>query len=103
MLRKIRLSYFGLILGSILTVIGIIGYAQVNATVNLAGFFYGLPWLLGGLALKASEIKPIPFSQPTSPESLQLRQQQATVTQTKLRNDVTRYRYGQEVHLDEGL
>jgi hypothetical protein len=34
---------------------------------------------------------------------LQLRQQQATVTQTKLRNDVTRYRYGQEVHLDEAL
>jgi hypothetical protein len=103
MLRKIRLSYFGLILGSILTVIGIIGYAQGNATVNLAGFFYGLPLLLGGLALKASEIKPIPFSQPTSPEILQLRQQQATVTQTKLRKDVTRYRYGQEVHLDEAL
>ncbi len=58
---------------------------------------------MGGLALKASEIKPIPFSQPTSPEILQLRQQQATVTQTKLRKDVTRYRYGQEVHLDEAL
>jgi hypothetical protein len=103
MLRKIRLSSFGLIVGSILTVMGVIAYSQGNATLNLAGFFYGLPLLLGGLALKASELRPIPFSQPTSPEVLKLREQQATVTQNKLRNDVTRYRYGQEVHLDEAL
>jgi hypothetical protein len=103
MLRKIRLSYFGLIVGSILTVMGVVAYARGNATLNLAGFFYGLPLLLGGLALKASEIAPIPFSQPTTPEVLQLREQQATVAQNKLRKDVTRYRYGQEVHLDEAL
>lgn len=103
MLRKIRLSSFGLIVGSVLTVIGVIAYAEGNATLNLAGFFYGFPLLLGGLALKASEIKPIPFSRPTTPEVLKLRQQQATVAQNKLRNDVTRYRYGQEVHLDEAL
>ena len=30
----------------------------------------GTPILLGGLALKASELKPIPFSQPTAPEIL---------------------------------
>ncbi|MEG3436462.1 DUF2854 domain-containing protein [Pannus brasiliensis CCIBt3594] len=103
MLRKIRLSSFGLIVGSVLTVIGVVAYAEGNATLNLAGFFYGFPLLLGGLALKASEIKPIPFSRPTTPEVLKLRQQQATVAQNKLRNDVTRYRYGQEAHLDEAL
>lgn len=103
MLRKIRLSVLGLVLGSILTSIGFIAYAQGNATLNLAGFFYGIPLLLGGLALKASEIKPIPYTQPTTPEILALREQQATVTQNKLRKDVTRYRYGQDAHLDEAL
>lgn len=102
-LRKIRLSILGLVLGLILTLVGFVAYAQGNATLNLAGFFYGLPLLLGGLALKASEIKPIPFSQPTSPEILALREQQATVTQNKIRDDVTRYRYGQYAHLDEAL
>jgi hypothetical protein len=89
--------------GSILTAIGIAAYATGNATLNLAGFFYGFPLLLGGLALKASELAPIPFSSPTPPEVLKLREQQATVAQNKLRNDVTRYRYGQEAHLDEAL
>jgi hypothetical protein len=103
MLRKIRLSSFGLIVGSILTVMGAIAYARGNATLNLAGFFYGLPLLLGGLALKASEIRPVPFSEPTSPSVLQLRRQQATIAQKKLLNEVTRYRYGQEAHLDEAL
>lgn len=102
-LRKIRLSVLGLVLGLILTLVGFVAYVQGNATLNLAGFFYGLPLILGGLALKASEIKPIPFTQPTSPEILTLREQQATVTQNKIRNDVTRYRYGQYAHLDEAL
>lgn len=102
-LRKIRLSILGLVLGLILTLVGFVAYAQGNATLNLAGFFYGLPLLLGGLALKASEIKPIPFTHPTSAEIIALREQQATVTQNKIRDDVTRYRYGQNAHLDEAL
>ena len=103
MLGKIRLAAVGLVLGSILTVIGFIAYATHNATLNLAGFFYGIPLLLGGLALKASELKPIPYSQSPNAEILALREQQATVTQNKLRKDVTRYRYGQDAHLDEAL
>jgi hypothetical protein len=34
---------------------------------------------------------------------LALREQQATPTQNQVRSDVTRYRYGQEAHLDEVL
>ena len=71
-------------------------------TLNLAGFFYGIPLLLGGLALKASELKPVPYTAETSPEVKQLRQQ-ATPTQEQLRKDVTRFRYGQEAHLDDCL
>lgn len=103
MLRKISLGTLGLTIGSILTIIGFAAYATDNATLNLAGFFYGIPLLLGGLALKASELKPVPFSQPTTPSVLALQKQQATSTQNQIRQDITRYRYGQDAHLDSTL
>ncbi|MDJ0508801.1 MAG: DUF2854 domain-containing protein [Crocosphaera sp.] len=103
MLNKLSLARVGLTVGGILTIIGFIAYATDNPTLNLAGFFYGVPILLGGLALKAAEIKPIPFSQPTSPEVITLREEKATSTQNQIRKDVTRYRYGQEAHLDDSL
>lgn len=103
MLGKISLGTLGITIGSILTIIGFAAYAADNATLNLAGFFYGIPLLLGGLALKASELKPVPFSQPTTPSVLALQKQQATSTQNKIRQDITRYRYGQDAHLDSTL
>lgn len=103
MFGKIPLSFLGLTLGSILTVIGIAAYASNNATLNLVGFFYGLPLILGGLALKASELKPVPFSKATTPEILMLREKQATVTQNQIRKDITRYCYGQKAHLDRAM
>jgi Protein of unknown function (DUF2854) len=103
MLRQISLGTIGLTIGGILTIVGFVAYAANNATLNLVGFFYGFPLLLGGLALKANELKPIPFSQTTTPAVLQLREQQATVTQNKIRKDLTRYCYGQNGHLDRAL
>ncbi|WP_414562030.1 MULTISPECIES: DUF2854 domain-containing protein [unclassified Anabaena] len=103
MLRKISLGTIGLSIGSILTIVGFVAYAADNATLNLVGFFYGFPLLLGGLALKANEIKPIPFSETTTPSVLSLREQQATITQNKIRKDITRYCYGQDAHLDAAL
>lgn len=103
MLRQTSLAFLGLTIGGILTLIGFIAYATGNATLNLAGLFYGVPILLGGLALKAAELKPIPYSQLTPPEIITLREQQATQTQNQIRKDVTRYRYGQQAHLDDSL
>lgn len=103
MFRKISLGRIGLSVGGVLTLVGFVAYAQENATLNLAGFFYGIPLLLGGLALTASELKPVPYTKQTTPEVLKLREQQATDTQNQVRKDVTRYRYGQEAHLDESL
>ena len=103
MLRKISLGTIGLSIGGILIITGFVAYAADNATLNLVGFFYGFPLFLGGLALKANEILPIPFSVETTPSILLLREQQATVTQNKIRKDITRYCYGQEAHLDEAL
>ncbi|MBD3881845.1 DUF2854 domain-containing protein [Phormidium tenue FACHB-886] len=103
MLRQIPLGAVGLVIGGILSITGFVAYATGNPTLNLVGFFYGIPLLLGGLALKAAELKPVPFMQPTSPEVLTLREEQATDTQNQIRKDVTRYRYGQEAHLDSTL
>jgi hypothetical protein len=103
MLRQTSLGTLGLSVGGLLTLTGFVAYATQNATLNLVGFFYGVPLLLGGLALKASELKPIRFSQPTTPAVVELREQQSTATQNQIRNDVMRYRYGQEAHLDSSL
>lgn len=103
MLRQTPLGMLGLTIGGLLTVVGFVAYFLDNATLNLVGFFYGIPLLLGGLALKAAELEPIPSMQPTSSSVLALREQQATATQNQIRKDVTRYRYGQRAHLDSSL
>ena len=103
MLSKISLGSLGLVVGGALTIMGFIAYGTGNATFNLAGFFYGIPVLLGGLALKAAELKPTTYSQPTPEAIAVLREQQATSTQKQIIKDVTRYRYGQDIHLDESL
>ncbi|MGD1943501.1 MAG: DUF2854 domain-containing protein [Leptolyngbyaceae cyanobacterium] len=103
MFRKISLGNVLLTVGGILTVIGFVAYFQDNSTLNLVGFFYGIPVLLGGLALRASELEPAIYSQVTTPAVAALREQQATPTQQQVRMDVTRYRYGQDAHLDEVL
>lgn len=103
MLRQTSLGTLGLCVGGVLALTGFVAYATGNATLNLVGFFYGVPLLLGGLALKASELKPVRLSEPTSPSVLKLREQNSTATQNQIRKDVMRYRYGQEAHLDSSL
>ncbi len=103
MLPRTSLGTVGLVVGGILTVIGFVAYFMDYATLNLAGFFYGIPTLLGGFALKAAELKPVPIDPPPSEAVLRLREEQATDTLNQIRKDVTRYRYGQSAHLDTAL
>lgn len=103
MLRQTSLGTLGLFVGGALTVVGFGAYFANNATLNLVGFFYGIPLLLGGFALKAAELKPVPLSAPTADAIATLRDQQATDIQNQVRRDVTRYRYGQSAHLDSTL
>jgi hypothetical protein len=103
MFRKFSLASLLLSAGGLLTVLGIIAYITGKAALNIGGWFYGIPLILGGLALKITELKPVPYSQPTPPEIATLREKQATPTQKQLRKDVTRYRFGEDVHLDEAL
>lgn len=102
MFRKYSLASIGLVIGFILVALGLGGYIVRNPTLNLAGFFYGFPLLLGGLALKITEVAPVPMSPPPA-DILALRDAQATQIQTQVRNDVTRYRYGIDGHLDTQL
>ncbi|MEO0541597.1 MAG: DUF2854 domain-containing protein [Cyanobacteria bacterium P01_A01_bin.105] len=103
MLRKIPLGGVLLVVGGVLTLVGFVAYFQERATLNLVGFFYGVPILLGGLALRAAELEPVPYSQAPSEAVLALREKEATQTQNQVRQDVMRYRYGQEAHLDIAL
>jgi hypothetical protein len=103
MFRLIPLSLVLINVGGLLALTGFFAYATDNPTLNLIGFFYGVPLLLGGLALKSAELEPVPFSQLTSASMVKLREQQATPTLNQIRKDVTRFRYGQEAHLDLAL
>jgi Protein of unknown function (DUF2854) len=103
MFGQIPLSLVLINVGGLLALIGFFAYAIDNPTFNLIGFFYGVPLLLGGLALKSAELEPVPFTQFTSANLVKLREEQATPTLNQIRKDVTRYRYGQEAHLDLAL
>jgi Protein of unknown function (DUF2854) len=103
MFRLIPLSLVMINVGGLLALVGFFAYAIDDPTFNLIGFFYGIPVLLGGLALKSAELEPVPFTELTSASVLKLRDRAATPTLNQIRKDVTRYRYGQEAHLDLAL
>ncbi|MBD2549056.1 DUF2854 domain-containing protein [Microcystis elabens FACHB-917] len=88
--------------GAVLTVIGSIAYATDSPNISLAGVFYGVPILLGGLALKSSELPPAERLTPAA-QLRDLRQQPASEPLRKLLTDVTRWRYGQKAHLESSL
>ena len=90
------------IAGAVLTVVGSIAYVTDSPTLSLAGVFYGVPVLLGGLALKSSELPPAELVEP-SPEAEALRTAEASQPLRKLVKDVNRWRYGQKAHLESSL
>ncbi|XP_022759237.1 uncharacterized protein LOC111305738 [Durio zibethinus] len=62
---------------------------------------YGFPLAIIGMALKYAELKPVPCL--TYSDAQMLRETAATPILKQVKNDVTRYRYGDEQHLDEAL
>jgi len=62
---------------------------------------YGFPITLIGFALKYAQLEPVACI--SYQKAADLRESQATNIQNQLRNDVTRFRYGDEQHLDEAL
>lgn len=88
--------------GAVLTVIGSIAYVTDSPNISLAGVFYGVPILLGGLALKSSELPPAERLTPAA-QLRELRQLPESEPLRKLLADVTRWRYGQKAHLESSL
>lgn len=62
---------------------------------------YGFPLSVIGFALKYAELKPVPCI--TYEDAFKLRDAQATEILVQVRSDVTRFRYGDEQHLEEAL
>jgi Protein of unknown function (DUF2854) len=88
--------------GFVLTVVGSVAYVTDHPNLSLPTIFYGIPIILGGLALKSSELPPA--RRLTAPaERRDLREGTATKEQIKLLKDVTRWRYGQKAHLESSL
>lgn len=88
--------------GAALTVIGSLAYVSDHPNLSLPTIFYGIPILLGGLALKSSELPPP--TRLTPPAQLrELRDAPASEPLRKLLADVCRWRYGQKAHLESSL
>lgn len=62
------------------------------------GFVYGIPIFLAGAALKYAEIEPVPCK--STPATEAIFESKATEIIKKIKQDVTRHRYGDEAHLD---
>lgn len=88
--------------GATLTVIGSIAYLTEHPNLSLPTIFYGIPVLLGGLALKSSELPPPERLTPPA-RFRELRSQPASEPLRRLLADVSRWRYGQKAHLESSL
>jgi hypothetical protein len=89
--------------GILITILSFVEYLSDSGSEGLnvsgLGFVYGIPVFLAGAALKYAEIDPVPvFSGPGMSESFF--ESKATETIKKIKQDVTRHRYGDEAHLD---
>lgn len=101
-IRGFSLGNVVLLAGVVVTVLSFAEYLTNSGDSGISlsglGFVYGIPIFLGGAALKYAEIEPVPaFS---TPAGERIFEEKATETISKIKQDVTRHRYGDEAHLD---
>ena len=96
--------------GSILTPVGltllVYGFGAFfqmlpGGDVSSLLLIYGFPISVLGFALSYAQLKPVPCR--STAQAAAIRDTQATDIQKQLREDVTRFRYGDEQHLEEAL
>lgn len=89
--------------GVLVTVLSFAEYLGTSGsdgpTLSGLGFVYGIPIFLAGAALKYAEIEPVPCYS-SSPAAEAAFDSKATEIIKKIKQDVTRHRYGDEAHLD---
>jgi len=88
--------------GIAITILSFVEYLSNSGgdglNVSGLGFVYGIPITLAGAALKYAEIDPVPCI--TAPGAEAVFEKKATEIIQKIKQDVTRHRYGDEAHLD---
>lgn len=101
-IRGFSLGNLVIAAGILITVLSFAEYlgdtGSESLNVSGLGFVYGIPVFLAGAALKYAEIDPVPVS--STPAADAIFDSKATDTIQKIKQDVTRHRYGDEAHLD---
>ncbi len=87
--------------GGVLAITGLVSFFNDAANLSVPTFFYGVPILLIGLALKNSELNPA--NGLISEADLIKLKSNGPKELADLIGDVTRYRYGQKAHLETSL
>nr|XP_043617770.1 thylakoid membrane protein slr0575 [Erigeron canadensis] len=102
-LAKVSFGVIGLGLGLSLLSYGFGAYFNILPGSEWSALMltYGFPLTIIGMALKYAELKPVPCL--TYSDAQALREKCATPILKQVRDDVIRYRYGDEQHLDEAL
>lgn len=102
-LAKVSFGVIGLTVGCTLLSYGFGAYFTILPGSEWSALMltYGFPLAIIGMALKYAELKPVPCI--TYSDAQLLRETCATPILEQVRNDVIRYRYGDEQHLDEAL
>ncbi|PSS33621.1 Thylakoid membrane protein like [Actinidia chinensis var. chinensis] len=102
-LAKVSFGVIGLSVGLSLLSYGFGAYFNILPGSEWSAIMltYGFPLAIIGMALKYAELKPVPCL--TYADAQMLREKYATPILKQVRNDVTRYRYGDEQHLEEAL
>merc|ERR1719446_1645887 len=101
-IRGFSLGNLVILGGILITVLSFTEYLSDSGSEGLnvsgLGFVYGIPVFLAGAALKYAEIDPVPCY--TSDQADAVFESKATEIIRKIKQDVTRHRYGDEAHLD---
>ena len=88
------------IAGGALSFIGLTAFFTDSVNLSVPTFFYGVPILLIGLALKTTEVPPVTL---INSELFQTNKFNRPLEITNLVNDVTKWRYGVQAHLQSSL
>lgn len=99
-IRGFSLGNLVCLAGVVITVASFAEYLANSDGLNVSGlgFVYGIPVFLAGAALKYAEIEPVPVFSTSAGDAAYA--QKASETILKIKQDVTRHRYGDEAHLD---
>merc|ERR1719446_900031 len=101
-IRGFSLGNLVILGGILITVLSFSEYLSDSGSEGLnvsgLGFVYGIPIFLAGAALKYAEIEPVPCYSTDAGDAVF--EEKATEIIKKIKQDVTRHRYGDEAHLD---